>query len=146
MAKHSNGRSGAPGKTAGSEVPVVAHAQEASRTEEGTLGGKVLTVAAVGAAAALIEAELIPGIIVGAAAMLVPDLVPRLSKGLRPFLKGAIRAGYDIADKAKETFAEASEQWQDMVAEAKYEHDGAPHTERGSETSTGAAAAATEPV
>jgi hypothetical protein len=40
---------------------------------------------------------------------------------LRPLLKGAIRAGYGVANKAKETVAEAGEQFQDIVAEVKAE-------------------------
>jgi Protein of unknown function (DUF5132) len=86
-----------------------------------TLGNKALTVAAVGVAAALIEVELIPGMLLGVAAMLMPNLLPRLGSGLRPLVKGAVRAGYGVADRARETIAEAGEQFQDIVAEVKSE-------------------------
>jgi hypothetical protein len=57
--------------------------------------------------------------------MLAPNFLPKLGNGLRPLLKGAVRAGYSIAERAKETVAEAGEQFQDIVAEVKSEH--APH-------------------
>jgi hypothetical protein len=85
------------------------------------LGDKALTVAAVGVAAALIEVELIPGMLLGVAAMLAPNLLPKIGNGLRPLLKEAVRAGYNVANKARETVAEAGEQFQDIVAEVKAE-------------------------
>ena len=94
-----------------------------------TLGGKVATVAAVGLAAALIETELIPGMLLGVAAVLAPDLLPRIGSGLRPLLKSAVRAGYSIAEKTRETVAEAGEQFQDIVAEVRSEQESAPATQ-----------------
>jgi hypothetical protein len=85
------------------------------------LGTKIATVAAVGVAAALIEAELVPGILLGAAAVLAPNVFPKLSGSMRPLVKSAIRAGYKLAGKTRETLAEASEQFQDIVAEVKAE-------------------------
>ena len=90
-------------------------------SDDSTLTNKALTVAAVGVAAALIEVELIPGMLLGVAAMLVPNLLPRIGNGLRPLIKGTIRAGYSVAERAKETVAEAGEQFQDIVAEVKAE-------------------------
>ncbi len=87
-----------------------------------TLGNKIATVAVVGLGVALIEAELIPGLLLGVAAMMVPDLFPRLGQTLRPLVKGTIRAGYAMADRARETMAEAGEQVEDIVAEVKAEH------------------------
>ncbi len=91
------------------------------QAEGSTLGDKALTVAAVGVAAALIEVELIPGMLLGVAAMLVPGLLPKIGNGLRPLLKSAVRAGYNVTNKARETVAEAGEQYQDIVAEVKAE-------------------------
>jgi hypothetical protein len=93
-----------------------------TQEQNNDLGTKIATVAAVGVAAALIEAELIPGILLGAAAVLAPSVFPKLSNGMRPLLKSAVRAGYTMAGKTRETFAEASEQFQDIVAEVKAEH------------------------
>lgn len=90
-----------------------------------SLADKALTVGVVAAAAALIEVELIPGMVLGVAAMLVPGLVPKLGRGLRPLLKEAVRAGYGLTAKARESMAEASEQFQDIMAEVKSEHSSA---------------------
>jgi hypothetical protein len=87
------------------------------------VGSRLATVAVVGLGVALIEAELIPGMLIGIGAMLAPDLMSKLGTGLRPLLKSAIRGGYALAEKAKETIAEASEQYQDMIAEVHSEHD-----------------------
>ena len=86
-------------------------------------GSKLATVAAVGLGVALIEAELIPGMLIGVGAMLAPNLLNRLGAGLRPLVKGAVRAGYTVVEKTKETLAEAGEQYQDIVAEVKSEQD-----------------------
>jgi hypothetical protein len=85
------------------------------------LASKAATVALVGLGVALIEVELIPGMLIGIAAMLAPSLLPRIGNALRPMLKSAVRAGYAIADKTKETVSEASEQLQDIVAEVRSE-------------------------
>jgi hypothetical protein len=90
-----------------------------------TLGSKLATVAAIGVGVALIEAELIPGMLIGVAAMVAPGFLPKLGNGLRPLVKGAVRAGYSLAERAKEAVAEAGEQFQDIVAEVKAEHG--PH-------------------
>jgi hypothetical protein len=95
--------------------------------DENTFSSKLATVAAVGLGAALIEAELIPGILIGVAAMLAPDVLPKVGRGLRPLLKGAVRAGYAFTERAKETIAEAGEQMQDIVAEVRAEQDTAQH-------------------
>jgi hypothetical protein len=93
----------------------------ATTAEGSSFGDKALTVAAVGVAAALIEVDLIPGMLIGVAAMLAPNLLPKIGNGLRPLIKEAVRAGYNVASKAKETVAEAGEQFQDIVAEVKAE-------------------------
>ena len=94
------------------------------------LNSRLATVAAVGLGVALIEVELIPGMLIGVGAMLAPKLLNRFGAGLRPLVKGAVRAGYALVEKTKETMAEASEQYQDIVAEVEAEHPSgrrAPH-------------------
>lgn len=113
-----------------------AQAESAPQSEGGNdLGAKVATVAAVGVAAALIEVELVPGILLGAAAVLAPSVFPNLNNGLRPLVKSAVRAGYAMAGKTRETLAEASEQFQDILAEVKAEHHSAsaPKASKGAE-------------
>jgi Protein of unknown function (DUF5132) len=80
--------------------------------------GKIATIAVIGVGAALISAELIPGMLIGLAAAFVPGLGPKL----RPMIKSTIRAGYAAVHKTREMVAEASEQMQDVVAEARSEH------------------------
>lgn len=77
--------------------------------------------ALAGVAVAAIEAELLPGLLIGVGAMLAPKLVPGLGKVVRPLGKTLVRVGYEVAVKAQEIVAEASEQVQDMVAEIKTE-------------------------
>ena len=89
--------------------------------EEPSFAAQAGTVAAVGLAAALIEVDLVPGILIGVGAMLAPKL---FGGSLRPLLKNAIRAGYSVRDRAREMMAETSEQFQDIVAEVKAEQNG----------------------
>lgn len=81
----------------------------------------VAAAAAIVVGAALIEVELIPGLIIGAGAILLGKLFPEMSGYVRPAIKGALRAGYSIGQKTREIMAETSEQMQDLVAEVKHE-------------------------
>jgi Protein of unknown function (DUF5132) len=83
---------------------------------------KAATIAVVGVAAAIISAELIPGMIIGVAAAFLPGM----GNKLRPFFKSTVKASYSAARKTREMFEEASEQIQDMVAEAKAEEPPIP--------------------
>lgn len=85
------------------------------------LASKAATVAIIGLGIALIEVELIPGMLLGVAAVLAPTLFPKIGRAIRPLVKGAVRAGYAMAEKARETVAEAGEHLQDIVAEVKSE-------------------------
>lgn len=68
-----------------------------------------------------------PAVLVGVGAVLAAPLVlPAVGSVARPVAKGAIKGYLALADGAKEWFAEASEQWSDLVAEAKAEHSAAP--------------------
>jgi hypothetical protein len=90
------------------------------------LGSKVATVALVGLGAALIEVELIPGILLGVAAMMAPDIMPKLGRILRPMVKGTVRAGYAFAEKTREFVSEAGEHMDDIVAEVRSEKETTP--------------------
>ena len=111
------------------KVPVAEQhlSTEAPATKQDELMGKVATVALIGLGVALIEVELIPGLILGAAAAFLPNLMP----SLRPAMKSTVRASYKFAQKTREVFAEASEQVQDMVAEAKMEQEPADSASAG---------------
>jgi hypothetical protein len=79
----------------------------------------VVGVVAVGAL--IFEAALIPGMILGVGAMLVPKVLPRLGEGLQPAFRATVRGAYKAGRKASYAFAEAKEQVNDVVAEAKAE-------------------------
>jgi hypothetical protein len=77
----------------------------------------VVGVVAVGAL--IFEAALIPGMILGVGAMLVPKVLPRLGEGLQPTFRATVRGAYKAGRMARHAFAEATEQVHDVVAEAK---------------------------
>lgn len=90
--------------------------------EEGNNVGKaVAAVAVVAVGAALFEVALIPGIILGAAAVAAPKYLPKLSGALNPLFKSTVRGTYKLAQKSKEMFHEAREHVHDAVAEVKAE-------------------------
>lgn len=81
----------------------------------------IATTAAIVVGAALIEVELIPGLIIGAGAILLGKVFPELGSYARPAVKGAIRAGFFVTQKAREVMAETTEQMHDLVAEVMLE-------------------------
>jgi hypothetical protein len=82
-----------------------------------------LTVGVIFVSAALIEATLIPGMIVGAAAVLAPKYIPKIGAGLEPIVKSAVRGAYKFGQKAREVVAEAQEHVNDIVAEVNAEQE-----------------------
>jgi hypothetical protein len=90
---------------------------------------KAATIAVVGVGVALISSELLPGMLIGVAAAMLPGIGPKM----RPFLKSTVKAGFSAVRKTREMIAEAGEQMQDMIAEVKAEdvpvhpHGTTPH-------------------
>jgi hypothetical protein len=119
------------------EVTIVQRAGDTLVENAGSIG----TAVAVGVAAAVIEAELIPGILIGAGAVLLGKMFPSVAAGLRPVAKTVLRAGIAATDKAREVVAEAGEQVQDMVAEVQAEREHAGTRPRSRRARTAAAAA-----
>ena len=100
--------------------------------------GGVATAAVIGIGAALIEVELIPGLIIGAGAILLGKMFPEIGSYARPMLKGVVRAGLSAGQKLREVVAEANEEVHDLVAEVKHERTQThpvkqPHTAEDSE-------------
>jgi hypothetical protein len=83
----------------------------------------VATVAVVGVAAAAFEAALLPGIVLGVAAVAVPKYLPKIGGALNPLFRSTVRGAYKISQKTKEMMAEAQEQVHDIVAEVHAEGD-----------------------
>ena len=93
--------------------------------ERGDMVATVATVAVVGIAAAAVEAALIPGIVLGVAAVAVPRFLPRAGAALTPLFRSSVRGVYKMGQKTKEMLAEAHEQVNDIVAEVHAEGDAA---------------------
>jgi hypothetical protein len=85
--------------------------------------GGVATAAVIGIGAALIEVELIPGLLIGAGAILLGKMFPEVASQARPMLKGVVRAGLAAGQKLREVMAEAKEEVHDLVAEVKHERE-----------------------
>lgn len=119
----------------------VQHAMNELQQTGAAVAPQLGTVAAVAVATALIEAELLPAVLIGAGAALLPKLLPGVGYALRPVLKTVIRAGYSAVNTAQQWAAEASEQVQDVVAEVQAEQRSAQRrAEAGLEERTSAAA------
>jgi hypothetical protein len=84
----------------------------------------VATVAVVGIGAAAFEAALLPGIVIGVAAMWLPQYFPKMGEALNPLFRSTVRGAYKFSQKTKEMMAEAQEQFHDIAAEVHAE-DGA---------------------
>jgi Protein of unknown function (DUF5132) len=103
-------------------------ANEHDESHEGGINKTVATVVVVAAGAALFEAALLPGLVLGIAAMAAPKYLPKLANSLNPLFKSTVRGTYKFAQKSKEMFAEAREHVHDVVAEVKAENDTATNS------------------
>jgi hypothetical protein len=105
-----------------------------------TLVATVATVGVVGVGVAVFEAALLPGVILGAVAVLAPKFVPQLGSALKPLFKSTVRGAYKISQMTREFVAETHEHVQDIVAEVDAEVDkkGASPTEAASAAAPGA--------
>jgi Protein of unknown function (DUF5132) len=105
-------------------VPDETAAEETTGLQvDSDLVSKVAIAGVIGVGAILIEASLLPGIIIGAAAILAPKVVPEVGTRLRPLFKSTIRGAMKLTDKTREAFAEAQEHVQDIMAEARHEDE-----------------------
>lgn len=86
----------------------------------------VATVAVVGIGAVAFEAALLPGIVLGVAAMWAPKYFPKMGEALSPLFRSTIRGAYKLSHKTREIMAEAQEQFHDIAAEVHAEKDIAP--------------------
>jgi hypothetical protein len=83
----------------------------------------VATVAVVGIGAVAFEAALLPGIVLGVAAMWLPQYFPKMAEAFNPLFRSTVRGAYKLSKKTKEMMAEAHEQVNDIVAEVHAEAD-----------------------
>ena len=92
----------------------------------------VATVAVVGIAAAAFEAVLLPGLVLGVAAVAAPKYLPKLGAALNPLFRSTVRGAYKMGQKTREFMAEAHEQVNDIVAEVHAEDEGSQPTSKAS--------------
>jgi hypothetical protein len=60
----------------------------------------------VGIRAAAIEAALLPGLVLGAAAAWLPRYFPKIGEALNPVFSSAVRGAYKIGQKTRQLVAE----------------------------------------
>jgi len=94
--------------------------------EENNIVATVATVGVVGVGVAVFEAALLPGLVLGVAAMLAPKFAPKIGSALSPMFKSTVRGIYRFGQKTKEFVAETNEHVQDIVAEVDAETKGKP--------------------
>jgi Protein of unknown function (DUF5132) len=120
LSRDHNGHAGepTPGGTDAvpSDAPETGHMPNEAVTMAATVG-----VVAVGVA--LFEVALLPGMVIGVAAMLAPKYVPKMGAALTPMFKSTVRGAYKFGQKTREMVAEAKEQVHDIVAEVHAESD-----------------------
>ncbi len=114
------------GETHAEHRHVATGTADAGATEETTSANSLATTALVLGGIALLQPELITGMAIGAGVTLLSGHMPKLGDALRPALKAAVKAAYTAA----EVVAQAAEEFQDMVAEARAEHEPAPPKEQ----------------
>jgi hypothetical protein len=102
--------------------------------DPGDLLPTVATVAVVGIGAAVVEAALLPGLILGVAAVSVPPYFPQIGSALQPLFKSTVRGALQIGQKTREVVAEAHEQVQDIVAEVDAERNLGSTTSKAKQT------------
>jgi hypothetical protein len=81
------------------------------------------TIGVVGVGVAVLEAALLPGVVLGVAAVAAPKYLPRLGSAMAPLFRSAVRGVYMAGRKTREIVAEAQEQVNDIVAEVDSETD-----------------------
>jgi hypothetical protein len=96
---------------------------EASQDDRAALLATAATVGVVGVGVAIFEAALLPGLVLGVAAILVPKNLPRMGSALSPLFRSTVRGVYKGGQKVREMVAEAQEQVHDIVAEVNAEED-----------------------
>jgi hypothetical protein len=96
---------------------------EEGQDDNAVLVATAATVGVVGVGVAVFEAALLPGVVLGVAAMLVPKYLPRMGAALSPLFRSTVRGVYKVGQKTREIVAEAQEHVHDIVAEVNAEED-----------------------
>jgi hypothetical protein len=109
-------------KTAGDQTEQAAQPEAAEACETGDdIIATAATVGVVAIGAAIFEATLIPGIVLGAAAVLAPKYFPKLGERLTPLFHCTVRGAYKLGRKARTAVGECQEKFHDIAAEVHAE-------------------------
>lgn len=77
-----------------------------SGEDRGVPVATVATVAVVGVGAAVIEAALVPGMVLGAAAALLPKAIPGIGEALNFLFRSTVQGAYKIGRRTREIVGE----------------------------------------
>jgi Protein of unknown function (DUF5132) len=99
---------------------------EAESENRSDVVATVATVAVVGIGAVAFEAALLPGLVLGVAAMWLPQYFPKMGEALNPLVRSTVRGAYKLGHKTREMMAEAQEQFHDIAAEVHAEGEDIP--------------------
>ncbi len=126
MAKSKVDGNGSLDATAEHVDDAASEAMEQAGFDRGDMVATVTTVAVVGVGAAVLEAALLPGIVLGVAAMWLPKYFPKMSEAINPLMRSTVRGAYKLGHKTREMMAEAQEQFHDIAAEVHAEKNAEP--------------------
>jgi hypothetical protein len=112
------------------EADIAEHGDEELEPIDSTTIATIATVGVVGVGVVMLEAALLPGVVLGVAAVAAPKYFPRLSSALAPIFRGAVRGVYKASQKTREFVAEAQEHVGDIVAEVEAESGRSETAER----------------
>jgi hypothetical protein len=119
------------GKPMNDTIDTDAHYDEAAdavdshdaEATDSTMLATVATIGVVGVGVAVVEAALLPGVLLGVAAVAAPKYLPRLGSALTPIFRSTVRGVYKASQKTREFVAEAQEHVGDIVAEVQSENN-----------------------
>jgi hypothetical protein len=116
MPEQAKGTVGSPEQI---ELVEVAATDDGAESHHGNGIATAVTVAAVGIGAVALEAALLPGVLLGVAAMWLPHDV---RQAFGPLARSTARGVYRIGEKTKELIADVRKEIEDIVAEVDAEN------------------------
>jgi len=90
---------------------------EEAPDDQGEIIATAATIAVVVVGAAVFEASLLPGLVLGVLAALVPRVMPSIGSAMVPMFRSTVRGGSRLGRRAREVVAEAQEHVNDIFAE-----------------------------
>jgi hypothetical protein len=111
------------------EVDIATAAPGSELRGNGTATATAITVAAVGIGAAAFEAALLPGILLGVAAMWLPhDVRQAFSPLVKSAVRGVYRFGESTGERAKDLIADIQQEVREVMVEVDAENARLQHS------------------